>query len=99
MGNVPSLQATANAEREYLTWCRGTSLGPGEGTGQDPLVLLTPMGQGLAGTYFRHGECHSHGHADKEGRQKDLREEGLGVALGTVEAFYNQPVELAQLQP
>lgn len=53
----------------------------------------------LAHTYFGHRKRHRHGHADKESRQEDLREERLGVALGAVEAFDDQPMELAQLQP
>lgn len=53
------------------------------------------VGRWLACTYFRNGERHSHGHTDEKGGQEDLREEGLGVALGTVEAFDDQPMELA----
>lgn len=50
-------------------------------------------------TYFRDREGHRHGHADEEGGQQDLGEDGLAVAFGTMEALDQQPVKLAQLQP
>lgn len=50
-------------------------------------------------TDLGYGKRHRHGHADKEGGEEDLGEEGLGVALGTVEALDDQPVELPQFQP
>lgn len=75
------------------------SLGPVGRGGGAPAFPRWVGRAGLPPTYFRDREGHRHGDADEEGGQQDLGEDGLAVALGTMEALHQQTVELAQLQP